>query len=65
VEWLSRLPVPLALISMFGAGAWRAATTDGVDGMALMAISILLTGIYVAVILHDKWGDRDSGDWPR
>jgi hypothetical protein len=52
---LSKLPVPVLLIALFSGGAWRAATTDGVDGMALMAVSILLSGIYVAVLLHDKW----------
>jgi hypothetical protein len=54
MDW-SKLPPALALVVMFGAGAWRATSTDGVDGMALMAVSILLAGIYVAVILHDRW----------
>lgn len=55
----SRLPMGVVVALLFAAGAYRANQDPGdFDGVTLMAVSLILTGIWIAVELHDRWGDH-------
>jgi hypothetical protein len=61
-RWWARVPAAVALIAMFGAGAYRIEADDTApDGYAMLAISILLAGVWLATELHDRWSDHDHG----
>lgn len=54
--WWARLPILLLAGVLFAGGAFRVSTTDGnVDGYALMAVALVLVGVWVTIDLHDRW----------
>lgn len=55
MDW-GRLTVGITAAVAFSVGAFRVATTDGsLDGYALLAVSLVLVGISIALELHDRW----------
>lgn len=53
-------PIPLLLIGMFAIGSYRAATSGAVDGFALMAVSLVLSGVWVGTALAEKWRKHED-----
>lgn len=60
--WWHRLPVSIIISVVFLLGAYRIAVTDnGLDGVAMIVVGILLTGVWITIELHDKfYGEHQS-----
>jgi hypothetical protein len=51
-----RLPISIIISVVFIVGAYRVSVTDnGLDGVALVVVGILLTGVWITIELHDKF----------
>jgi hypothetical protein len=55
MDW-GRVTISLGAALIFAVGAYRVSTTDnGLDGFALLAVSLVLTGIAITLELHERW----------
>jgi len=61
--WWSRLPIALLISVAFFIGAYRIAVADnGLDGIVLMVVAVILVGVWITIELHDRFYGEHQRD---
>lgn len=55
-DWLTRLPIALAVVLLLAAGAVRLATSGVTDGTALLAAGLVCLGVWIVLEVQDRSG---------
>lgn len=54
--WWQRLPIAILISVTFAIGAYRVAVTDnGLDGVVMLTVAVVLIGVWITVELFDKF----------